>query len=125
LASVDQIIHEHLQQLDQQLTARGLEDDPALVPLYENHTVAAQFLWSGLPEKIRLKEYDSPLPDGRHLHIELGRTGDLSYLYCAKTFDQRQLALVESDRQALLEQYFEELISRPAPPAPAPGKPPR
>jgi SAM-dependent methyltransferase len=123
LASADPITPDHLQQMDQQLKSRGLEDDPALVPLYENHTAAAQLLWNELPERIRLKEYDSPLPDGRHLHIELGRTGDLSYLYCANTFDQRQLVLVESDRQALLGQYFEELTSRPVPSAPASGGP--
>ena len=118
LASADPIAPDHLQQIDEQLHPRGLEEDPAVVPLYENHTVAAQLLWNELPEKVRFKEYDSPLPDGRHLHIELGRTGDLSYLYCANTFDQRQLVLIESDRQTLLEQYFQELTSRPVPSAP-------
>ncbi|MEX5213542.1 MAG: class I SAM-dependent methyltransferase [Nitrospiraceae bacterium] len=125
LTSADSITPDHLERLEASLASRGLEDDPSLVPLYENHTAAAQLLWNELAEKLRIKEYDSPLPDGRHLHIELGRSGALSYLYCANTFDQRQLVLVESDRQALLEQYFEELISRPAPPAPAPGKPTR
>ncbi|CAI4032201.1 Methyltransferase domain-containing protein [Nitrospira tepida] len=123
VASADTITSEHLQRLDELLAARGLEDDPSLVPLYENHTAAAQLLWSELPAKTRLKEYDSPLPAGRHLHIELGRTGDLSYLYCANTFDQRQLVLVESDRQSLLEQYFEELTSRTALSAPVSGHP--
>lgn len=115
LASAESISPESVQRLDELLTSRGLEDEPALTPLYENHTAAAELLWSELPEKILLKEYDSPQPDGRHLHIELGRTGDLSYLYCANTFDQRQLVLVESDRQRLVEQYFEELIARKTP----------
>lgn len=123
LASADPIDPDYLQQLEAQVKSRGLDDDPALVPLYENHTAAAQFLWNELHEKVPLKEYDSPLPDGRHLHIELGRASDLVYLYCANTFDQRQIVLVESDRQALLEQYFEELISRPVPSASLSGGP--
>jgi SAM-dependent methyltransferase len=123
LASAESLSPESVQRLDELLTSRGLEDEPALVPLYENHTAAAQVLWAHLPDKMRLKEYDSPLPDGRHLHIELGRSGDLSYLYCANTFDQRQLVLVEADRQGLVEQYFAELTTRATASSPASNPP--
>jgi len=34
----------------------------------------------------------------------------MQYLYCANTFDQRQLVIVESARAAMLEDYYREII---------------
>jgi hypothetical protein len=46
----------------------------------------------------------------RQLHIELGRSEGLVYLYCANTFDQRQLVIVERARAAMLDSYYREII---------------
>ena len=49
-------------------------------------------------------------PDGRQVHVELGIVDETHYLYCANTFDQRQLVLMEEARAALLEAYYQEII---------------
>jgi hypothetical protein len=45
------------------------------------------------------------------LHVEWGRAGAFVYLYCANTFDQRQLVLIEPARAAVLETYYREITS--------------
>jgi len=48
--------------------------------------------------------------DGRQFHVELGAFQDFAYLYCANTFDQRQLVIVESSRKATVESYYTEIV---------------
>lgn len=96
------------------------EEDPAHAPLYENHTVCAQAIWTllqDLPGRTVLKTASGGTPDGGQRHVELGvMSGQgLVYLYQATTFDQRQLVLVERERAALLEAYYQELISEGTP----------
>ncbi len=78
-------------------------------PLYENHESSAQQAWMDLPNKQVLKQVTSEEPDGRQLHVEWGRAEGFNYLYCANTFDQRQLVLIEPARAALLETYYREI----------------
>lgn len=88
----------------------SLESDPDLTPLYENHTVTAQEAWSCFQEARILNEFTKDGQDGRQIHIELGEQGGLCYLYCANTFDQRQLVVIERERSVLLEEYYQELF---------------
>ena len=67
-------------------------------PLYENHWPSAQRVWEQLHDKRLLKEITRQEPDGRQLHVELGQAEEGVYLYCANTFDRRQLVLVEPAR---------------------------
>ena len=80
-------------------------------PLYENHWPSAQRVWEELHDKRILKEITRQEPDGRQLHVELGRAEEGVYLYCANTLDQRQLVIVEPARTAMLESYFGEITS--------------
>jgi SAM-dependent methyltransferase len=80
------------------------------VPLYENHRPSAQRVWERLAGKQVLEETTRRESDGRQLHVEIGRAGPLAYLYCANTFDQRQLVIVESGRQALVQTYYREIM---------------
>jgi SAM-dependent methyltransferase len=80
------------------------------VPLYENHKPSAQAAWERLNGRQVIQETTRQEPDGRQLHIELGRSEGLVYLYCANTFDQRQLVIVESPRAAMLGSYYQEII---------------
>ena len=87
-----------------------LEEDPAHTPLFELHTCAAQRVWAGLPEPRVEQQVTDEGTGGRQLHIEIGTAVGLVYLYCANTFDQRQLVLVEPERRRLLEDYYQELV---------------
>ena len=78
-------------------------------PLYENHWPSAQLVWEQLGGKSIVKETTSRQPDGRQMHVELGVAGGLSYLYCANTYDQRQLVIVEQARISMLESYYEDI----------------
>ncbi|OAI49381.1 hypothetical protein AYO43_10695 [Nitrospira sp. SCGC AG-212-E16] len=80
-------------------------------PLYENHWPSAQLAWEQLHEKRLIKEITGQEPDGRQLHVELGQAEEGIYLYCANTFDQRQLVIVEPARAVVLESYYEEIAS--------------
>ena len=44
------------------------------------------------------------------MHVELGVVDDMRYLYCANTFDQRQLVLMEEARATLLDAYHQEIL---------------
>ncbi len=79
-------------------------------PLYENHLASAQQVWTGLPVRRILRETTKQEPDGRQVHVELGESQGLTYLYCANTFDQRQLVIVENQRAEMLTQYYQELL---------------
>jgi hypothetical protein len=87
----------------------GLPDSDA--PLYENHWPSAQPTWEQLHDKRLLKEITHQEPDGRQLHVELGQAEEGIYLYCANTFDQRQLVILEQARLAMLESYYQEIAS--------------
>lgn len=91
--------------------ATALSVRPAAdVPLYENHWPSAQRAWEQLKDKKVLREDNAEETDGRQLHVELGTAEGLRYLYCANTFDQRQLVIVESARAAMLHTYYQEII---------------
>jgi hypothetical protein len=79
-------------------------------PLYENHWPSAQRVWEGLGDRTVLKEDTAEELDGRQLHVELGAAEGFRYLYCANTFDQRQLVIVEPARASMLHTYYQEII---------------
>ncbi|MCI1278644.1 MAG: methyltransferase domain-containing protein [Nitrospira sp.] len=78
-------------------------------PLYENHQSSAEQAWLLLPAKHVTSQVTRTEPDGRQLHVEWGRAGLFVYLYCANSFDQRQLVVIEPARAALLETYYREI----------------
>ena len=80
------------------------------VPLYENHWPSAQRAWEQLRDRTLIREDTAEESDGRELHVELGTAEGLRYLYCANTFDQRQLVLVEPARAAMLHTYYQEIV---------------
>jgi SAM-dependent methyltransferase len=80
-------------------------------PLYENHQPSAQQVWASLPDRRIIQETTRQEQDGRQVHLELGESRGLTYLYCANTFDQRQLAIVKSEQAPMLTQYYQELVS--------------
>lgn len=80
-------------------------------PLYENHWPSAQIAWEQLHDTSLIKEITRQEPDGRQLHVELGQAEEGIYLYCATTFDQRQLVIVEPARAVMLESYYQEIAS--------------
>ncbi|MDF0643906.1 MAG: class I SAM-dependent methyltransferase [Nitrospira sp.] len=96
----------------------GAPFDPAVeppatggeAPLYENHYPSAQSAWEGLSGRVVVKERTLSEPDGRQLHAEYGRCDAGQYLYCANTFDRRQLVIVEPARGAMLETYYQEIV---------------
>ena len=80
-------------------------------PLYENHAASAQQVWMQLPDRRISQDTTKGESDGRQVHIELGESQGLTYLYCANTFDQRQLVIVKSGQTPMLAQYYRELVS--------------
>ncbi|NWF73215.1 MAG: methyltransferase domain-containing protein [Nitrospirae bacterium] len=82
-------------------------------PLYENHWPSAQGAWEQLRDRQLIKENTYQEPDGRQLHVELGQAQEGVYLYCANTFDQRQLVIVEPARRGMLEVYYQEIVNSP------------
>lgn len=80
------------------------------IPLYENHWPSAQRVWEQLRDKAVIREDTAEESDGRQLHVELGTSEGLRYLYCANTFDQRQLVIVEPARAGMLHTYYQEII---------------
>jgi len=84
-------------------------DHPSLTPLYENHTASAQTVWLSLADRRTLQTSTFDEAPELQMHVELGETPGLMYLYGANTFDQRQLVVMEPQRGELLEQYYHEL----------------
>jgi SAM-dependent methyltransferase len=80
-------------------------------PLYENHGPSAQHAWEALTSRKLVKEITREEADGRQMHVELGQAAEGLYLYCANTFDQRQLVVVEPARGAMIEGYYQEIVS--------------
>ena len=79
-------------------------------PPYENHHPSAQRVWEGLHERVVLTETTRAESDGRQMHVELGRAAEGRYLYCANTFDQRQLIIVDPAHSAMIESYYREIV---------------
>ena len=80
------------------------------VPLYENHWPSAQAAWKQLKDREIISETTRHASDGRQVHAERGTSRGQHYLYCANTFDQRQLVIVEEARSAMLDEYYQEII---------------
>ena len=89
------------------LTSRSSSPE---APLYENHWPSAQGAWEQLNDRKVLKEATAEESDGRQLHVELGTAEGYRYLYCANTFDRRQLVIVEPAQAAMLHTYYQEII---------------
>lgn len=89
-------------------TLNANPSDPE-APLYENHDHSAQHVWEHLKDRTVTKETTRQEPDGRQMHVELGTSEDVSYLYCANTFDQRQVVIVDPPRTAMIETYYQEI----------------
>jgi len=79
-------------------------------PLYENHWPSAQAIWERLKDREVIREITRQAPDDRQVHAERGRSRGRHYLYCANTFDQRQLVIEEEAREAMLDEYYQEII---------------
>ena len=80
-------------------------------PLYENHSTSAQHVWAQLSGRRIVREMTRDGSDGRQLHVERGQAQGLCYLFCANTFDQRQLVLVKPEQAGMLEEYYEEIVN--------------
>jgi len=87
-----------------------IDDDPT-VPCYENHHPSAQNIFEELPSKHIQQESTFQDESGREMHVELGTTNQLTYLYWANTFDQRQLVLMDEERADVLKTYYRESLS--------------
>jgi SAM-dependent methyltransferase len=81
-------------------------------PLYENHWPSAQRVWEQMRDMHLLKESTRQELDGRQFHVELGQAEEGVYLYCANTWDQRQLVIVEPARRGMLESYYQEIVKK-------------
>lgn len=79
-------------------------------PLYENHWPSAQAAWEQLKDRQVISETTRQAAGGRQVHAERGRSRGWQYLYCANTFDQRQLVIVEEARSAMLDRYYQEIL---------------
>ena len=71
---------------------------------------ARQVVWEKLNDRAVIKEATAEESDGRQLHVELGAAEGYRYLYCANTFDQRQLVIVEPAKAAMLHTYYQEIM---------------
>jgi hypothetical protein len=92
-------------------------DDPSL-PCFESHHPSAQTIYKALPSKIIQQESTFQNGEGKEMHIELGATKNLTYLYWANVFDQRQLVLMDGERAHVLMAYYQESLKHPPnPPA--------
>ena len=80
-------------------------------PLYENHWPSAQHVWEGLKDRQVTRETTRQEPDGRQMHVEQGIAEGFAYVYCANTFDQRQLVMVDPNRSPLVTSYYDEIVA--------------
>ncbi len=79
-------------------------------PGYENHSPSAQDIYQALPSKMVQEESTFADGDGKEMHIEMGMTKALFYLYWANTFDQRQLLLIDEQGAEILRVYYQESL---------------
>jgi len=90
--------------------AVSMAADDSNVPLYENHWPSAQAAWEQLQDRKVSGETTRHASDGRQVHIQRGTSRGFHYLYCANTFDQRQLVIVEAAHSAMLDAYYQEIL---------------
>jgi SAM-dependent methyltransferase len=93
--------------IDQLRLSAGIDDQP----LYEDHAASAQLVWAQLSGRQIVQETTRAGPDGRQFHVERGHVQGLPYLFCANTFDQRQLVLVKPEQTAMLEEYYHDIVN--------------
>jgi hypothetical protein len=43
--------------------------------------------------------------------VEIGEAQGLSYLFCANTFDQRQVVLAKLEQADMLQEYYQEIVN--------------
>jgi SAM-dependent methyltransferase len=87
-------------------------DVDSSVPCYESHHSSAQDIFETLPSRQIQQESTFQGEEGRELHVELGTTNHLTYLYWANTFDQRQLVLMDEERAHVLRAYYRESLEQ-------------
>ena len=80
------------------------------IPGYENHSPSAQDIYQALPSKMVQEESTFADRDGKEMHIEIGKTKALFYLYWANTFDQRQILLMDEQGGEILREYYQESL---------------
>ena len=80
------------------------------MPGYENHAPSAQSMYEALPQKIIQQEATFSDGHGKEMHIEVGVTKTLHYLYWANTYDQRQLVLMDATGKEMLHEYYQESL---------------
>lgn len=79
-------------------------------PLYEEHSASAQAVWLQLADRRIMQETTHEGAGGQQLHVEIGTAQGLCYLYCANTFDARQVVLVRAEQAGMLEAYYHEIV---------------
>lgn len=79
-------------------------------PLYENYWPSAQGVWEALRNRTVIQEITRQGLDGQQLHVERGTAGELSYLYCANTFDQRQVVIHTRACSEMIRAYYQEIL---------------
>jgi SAM-dependent methyltransferase len=102
-----QLDHHAVVDIAQLCTSAARADEP----LYENHEASAQMAWAHLSGRRIMQETTRDGPDGRQLHVETGQAQGLYYLFCANTFDQRQLVVVKSEQAGMLDEYYAEIVN--------------
>ncbi len=84
---------------------------------YENHRPSAEGIYVALPRKNIQQESTFADGHGREMHIEVGTTNMIRYLYWANTHDQRQLVLVDTNGAEMLNEYYQECLREAQPPS--------
>jgi hypothetical protein len=79
-------------------------------PGYENHAPSAQGIYEALPQKQIQQKTTLSDGQGKEMHIEVGKTNTLCYLYWANTFDQRQIVLIDETGAEMLTEYYQESL---------------
>ncbi|MDH5428255.1 MAG: hypothetical protein OEY57_08800, partial [Nitrospirota bacterium] len=88
-----------------------VQDSPHdFMPGYENHVPSTQGMYEALPQKIIQQEATFSDGHGKEMHIEVGVTKTLHYLYWANTYDQRQLVLMDATGKEMLHEYYQESL---------------
>ncbi len=90
--------------------SKGQEDEAEL-PSYENHTAIAEKIWNALPDRELHDQATFRESGGKEMHVELGISGPLTFLYWANTFDQRQLVLMTPHRAKVLHNHYRESLA--------------
>ncbi|MEX0829016.1 MAG: methyltransferase domain-containing protein [Nitrospirales bacterium] len=79
-------------------------------PGYENHSSSAQGIYEALPQKNIQQKTTLSDGQGKEMHIEIGATKTLCYLYWANTYDQRQIVLTDEAGAEMLTEYYLESL---------------